>query len=81
MSISIPDELKARMDVLDGINWSVVAQEAFAAKIVAHEALRNSTEKFVRETFADDFKQEVSEEELQGIAARVLKAMAPKNVG
>jgi hypothetical protein len=29
MSISVPDELKARMDAVDGVNWSALAQQVW----------------------------------------------------
>ena len=32
INLSIPDELKERMDKLNGVNWSRVAQEAFETK-------------------------------------------------
>ena len=40
VNLSVPDELKARMDGFPSVNWSAVAQEAFRAAITIAE-LRN----------------------------------------
>ena len=35
MNISIPELLKSRIDAIEGVNWSAVAQQAFEAKLAA----------------------------------------------
>ena len=43
MSISLPDDLKSRMDAHTHENWSAVAQEAFMARIERLEPVDTST--------------------------------------
>ncbi len=45
MTLSLPDELKKRMDELDIINWSAVAREAFEEKIKEFTLLKQITSK------------------------------------
>ena len=33
LSVSVPDELKKKMDALDEVNWSAVARKAFEEKV------------------------------------------------
>lgn len=33
LSVSIPDDLKSRMDVMEEVNWSAVARKAFEEKV------------------------------------------------
>ena len=41
MNFSIPDDLKARMDTVDGVNWSALAREAFNRKLVQINARKD----------------------------------------
>ena len=40
MSIYAPDELKARMDAIETVNWSSIAQTAFEREIRLPRSLR-----------------------------------------
>jgi len=44
LSVSIPDEMKAKMEDLDEVNWSAVARKAFQAKL-EEELFRNIVKK------------------------------------
>jgi len=39
MSIYVPDDLKARMDAVDSVNWSAVAQSQFERELRLHPKL------------------------------------------
>ena len=45
MTLSLPNELKKRMDDLEIINWSAVAREAFEEKIREFLLLKKITDK------------------------------------
>ena len=45
MTLSLPNELKKRMDELEIINWSAVAREAFEEKIREFLLLKKITDK------------------------------------
>ncbi len=40
MTISVPDDLKARMDSLDTVNWSAVARHALIEEVQSVERFR-----------------------------------------
>lgn len=40
VTLSVPSELKQKMDVFDEINWSAVAREAFTDKIADLEFIK-----------------------------------------
>jgi hypothetical protein len=42
MSISVPDELKARMDRIEGENWSETVRPVFIAKVTYHESVEDA---------------------------------------
>ena len=45
ITLSIPEELKRKMDIFEEINWSAVAREAFSEKINDMEFIRKFKEK------------------------------------
>lgn len=63
MTLSIPDEMKKKMDSFPEINWSEVARQAFMQKIEDMEFLRKFKEKS-KLTEADSLRlgKEVSNE-------------------
>ena len=40
LSVSVPDELKEKMDELEEVNWSAVARKAFETKVQQVEFLK-----------------------------------------
>ena len=62
ITLSVPDELKARMDRTDFINWSSIARRAFAEMLEDVKELElNKKVKEISE-IADDDKREVRED-------------------
>jgi len=67
VTLSIPDDLKQRMDLFAEINWSAVAREAFKQKIADLEFLR-------------EFKSqsELTERDALRLGGKVNKALSKK---
>ncbi|MFH0955064.1 MAG: hypothetical protein V1777_03085 [Candidatus Micrarchaeota archaeon] len=45
MSVSVPEELKQKLDEFDEVNWSAVARKAFEERVSQLELLDKLTEK------------------------------------
>lgn len=72
ITLSIPEDLKKRMDNFEEINWSAVAREAFAEKINDMEFIKRFKEKSkITEADALRLGKEVS----RGISNRLKKMM------
>ncbi|MBN2127066.1 MAG: hypothetical protein JW703_01580 [Candidatus Diapherotrites archaeon] len=71
ITLSVSDDLKAKMDATDWVNWSSVARGAFAETLTDVEALQAM--KKVRELseISDSDKREIKEE----IAKEVIKSI------
>jgi len=67
MTLSIPGELKHRMDEFSEINWSAVAREAFRQKILDLEFLREFKS-----------KSELTEEDALRLGSKVNEALAKR---
>lgn len=50
MTISVPDELRKRMTMIDGMNWSAVASDAFRKVVIDHEAMKEQKETGMNQT-------------------------------
>ena len=67
LTISIPEELKKKMDVLRVINWSEVAREAFAKRV----ELTEGYERFQKLVS----KSKLTEKDAEELAKSVNKSM------
>jgi metal-responsive CopG/Arc/MetJ family transcriptional regulator len=67
LSVSVPDELKERMDKLDEINWSAVARKAFEQKIEQIEFLQKISK-----------KSKLTEKDAEKISVKINENMAKK---
>jgi hypothetical protein len=66
VNISIPDDLKKRMDAHDGVNWSSVAQLAFEAKLAS--------------IARDKKKENEMSIDISAIASRLKATKLPENI-
>ena len=72
ITLSIPEDLKKKMDNFEEINWSAVAREAFAEKINDMEFIKRFKEKSkITEADALRLGKEVS----KGISNKLKKMM------
>lgn len=67
LSVSVPDELKLRMDHLDEINWSAVARRAFEEKVKQIEFLQKISK-----------KSKLTQKDADEIGTKINKEMAKK---
>ena len=67
LTISIPEELKKKMDLLKVINWSEVAREAFAKRVELTEGYERFNELVS--------KSKLSEKDAEALAKSVNKSM------
>ena len=67
VTLSIPDDLKTRMDNFAEINWSAVAREAFDEKIRLMELIRKFKEK---STLTEEDAIRLGREVNKGLAQR-----------
>lgn len=68
MTLSIPEELKHKMEQLKIINWSEVAREAFLQKVADLEFLREFKS-----------KSDLTEEDALRLGRKVNKALAERH--
>lgn len=40
INVSVPDDLKIRMDVIDGVNWSAIAKAAFERELAYQSSIK-----------------------------------------
>jgi hypothetical protein len=70
INLSIPDELKERMDKLADVNWSKVAQDSFETQIIIYELKeKNMTTAAGLQRLRASKKTNTQREEAEGIAA------------
>lgn len=67
LSVSVPDELKQKMESLDEVNWSAVARSAFQRKIKQMELLKKIAG-----------KSRLTEKDADEIGEAINKGMAKK---
>ncbi|HLC19742.1 MAG TPA: hypothetical protein VJK72_02405 [Candidatus Nanoarchaeia archaeon] len=67
LSVSVPDDLRERMDRLDDINWSAVARRAFEEKVEQVEFLRKIAQ-----------KSKLTAKDAKAIADKISKDMTKK---
>ena len=70
VSVSVPDELKAKMLELDDVNWSAVAKKAFEQKISDIEFFKKISE-----------KSKLTEKDAKELAHMVNKAASKRFLG
>lgn len=75
ITLSVPDELKVKMDRTDWINWSSVARRAFAERLDDVEELEHSTK--IRRELVESVasKSRLSEEEADRFAVQLGREM------
>ena len=71
ITLSVPEDLKKRMESVDWINWSSVARKAFAEKLSDVEELEMKKKVAAISEIADDDKRVVRED----VAKRVVKSI------
>ena len=62
LTISIPEELKKKMDSLRVINWSEVAREAFAKRIELTQGYERFQELVSKSKFSEKDAEELAKE-------------------
>ena len=67
LSVSVPDDLRSKMDKFDDINWSAVARRAFEEKVNEVEILKEIAG-----------KSKLSEKDALAIGKKINKSMAKK---
>ena len=67
LSVSVPDNLKSKMDKFDEVNWSAVARKAFEEKVNQIDLLK----KLVK-------KSKLTEKDAEEISRKINKSMAKK---
>jgi|TARA_Y100000310_G_scaffold345315_2_gene463695 hypothetical protein len=67
VSVSIPDDLKQKINGLDEVNWSAVAREAFEEKVKQIELLRKIAK-----------KSKLTERDAKQISDKISKSMTKK---
>ena len=67
LSVSVPDDLREKMDQLDEINWSAVARKAFEEKVKQIEFLKRLAT-----------KSRLTEEDAEKISKKINERMAKK---
>lgn len=67
VSVSVPDDMKRKLEKFDTVNWSAVARNAFANQLSKLELMDKLTSK---STATDKDIEELSEKIKEGIAKR-----------
>jgi hypothetical protein len=67
LSVSIPDDLRARMIQMEEVNWSAVARKAFEEKVKQIDFLTKIAS-----------KSKLTEEDAEAIGAKINKSMAQR---
>ena len=67
MSVSVPEDLRTRMNQLDEVNWSAVARKAFEDKVKEIDILKKISS-----------KSELSEKDAMDISRKINESMAKK---
>ncbi|MBD3203459.1 hypothetical protein GF327_04135 [Candidatus Woesearchaeota archaeon] len=67
MSVSVPDDLRDRMNQLDEVNWSAVARKAFEAKVKEIDILKKISS-----------KSSLSDKDVKEISRKINEKMAKK---
>lgn len=67
LSVSVPDELREKMDRLDEVNWSAIARKAFEEKLKEIEILKMVSK-----------KSKLTEKDAKEISRRINESMAEK---
>lgn len=67
LSVSVPDELKEKMDSMEEINWSAVARKAFEEKVKQIEIIQTLAK-----------KSRLSKKDAHEIAAEINKNVSKK---
>lgn len=62
IGIYIPDELKARMDQVEHVNWSATAQRAFEVEVNLKEVLMSTEDSVVARLRASKVKEDEAEQ-------------------
>ena len=70
LSLSVPDELKEKMDELEEVNWSAVARKAFEIKVQQVEFLKKIS-----------LKSSLTEKDANEISTKINLAIAKKFKG
>ena len=69
MNISLPDELKAQMDAVAGVNWSEIARDAFATALKIHQLREVNMEQAQIERLRASKTKNADREKAEGIEA------------
>lgn len=67
LSVSVPDELRVKMDRLDEVNWSAIARKAFEEKLKEIEILKIVSK-----------KSKLTEKDAKEISRKINEGMAEK---
>ena len=70
VSVSVPDQLKQRLDAREDVNWSAVARTAFENKLKADEEFAHF-QKLVS-------KSKLTEKDVEEISASINRGMAER---
>ncbi len=70
VSVSIPEDMKKKMNELDDINWSAVARKAFEEKIVLAEDMKE-VERIAR-------KSKLTEKDAKKIADKINRSASKR---
>ncbi len=67
LSVSVPNELREKMDRLDEVNWSAIARKAFEEKLKEIEILKMVAK-----------KSKLTERDAKAISNKISESMAKK---
>ncbi|MBU0460015.1 MAG: hypothetical protein KKH52_00430 [Nanoarchaeota archaeon] len=67
LSVSVSDELRQKMNILDEVNWSAVARKAFEEKVKQIEILKKITS-----------KSQLTEKDAKEISKKINESMGQK---
>lgn len=79
VTVSVDDDLKARMDDHTEINWSQVARDAFEEKLVDLETIEKLKDFELMDEIAS--KSELTDDDVEEIAERIDREMAAEFLG
>lgn len=79
VTVSVDDDLKARMDDHPEINWSQVARDAFEEKLVDLETIEKLKDFELMDEIAS--KSELTGDDVEAIAERIDREMAEEFLG
>lgn len=79
VTVSVDNDLKARMDDHPEINWSQVARDAFEEKLVDLETIEKLKDFELMDEIAS--KSELTDDDVEEIAERIDREMAAEFLG